>query len=240
MSPLVIPIAIEWVILVTTLAPLVLIGRFNNFPRMGLAIWFTALLSAGVAVVIALAVAVGSVITTYLTLVANPVGTESWLLALAASFAPWLILAVAGISLALVNQRVAPMIALANQAAPLLTAAAKPVREFAGLPVRSIQLPIMVAAAHRGSILVSTEALASLSDSELEAVLWHEVGHIRGRHNQLKQLASFVLLLSPRLAASRALVAEVERLAEVDADRFAAKRVSIELLAETRAKFVSA
>ena len=240
MSPLVIPIAIEWVILVTTLAPLVLIGRFNNFPRMGLAIWFTALLSAGVAVVIALAVAVGSVITTYLTLVANPVGTESWLLALAASFAPWLILAVAGISLGLVNQRVAPMIALANQAAPLLTAAAKPVREFAGLPVRSIQLPIMVAAAHRGSILVSTEALASLSDAELEAVLWHEVGHIRGRHNQLKQLAGFVLLLSPWLAASRALVAEVERLAEVDADRFAAKRVSIELLAGTRAKFVSA
>lgn len=234
-----IPIAIEWVILVTTLAPLVLIGRFNNFPRMGLAVWFTALLSAGVAVVIALGIAVGSVITTYLTLVANPVGTESWLLALAASFAPWIILAIAGISLALVNQRIAPMIALANQTAPLLAAAAKPIREFAGLPVRSIQLSIMVAAAHRNSILISTAALESLDEAELEAVLWHEVGHIRGRHNQLKQLASLVLALSPWLAASRALVTEVERLAELEADRFAMKRVSSSLLAGTRAKFVS-
>ena len=235
-----IPIAIEWVILVTTLAPSLLIGRFNRYPRIGLTFWFATLLSAGIAIATALSIALFSVVQTYLLLVENPVGSESWLFALTASFAPWLILAVAGISLVLVNQRVAPMIALANQTTPLLTAAAKPVREFAGLPVRSIQVPIMVAAAHRGSILVSTEALASLSEAELEAVLWHEVGHIRSRHNQLKQLAGFVLLLSPWLAASRALVAEVERLAEVDADRFAAKRVSVEVLAETRAKFVSA
>lgn len=240
MSPLIIPIAIEWVILVTTLAPMILVGRLDSRPRLGLAIWFSTLFSAGLAVALALGVALASIATTYLKLTANPIGSESWLLALVASFAPWAILAIAGISLALVNQRIAPMVSTAKDTTPLLAAASKLVRHFDGVEVRQIELPVMVAAAHRGSILISTAALATLNSAELDAVFWHEVGHIRGRHNQLKQLAGFVRALSPWLAASRALVIEVERLGELDADRYANRHVSEELLGATRSKFISA
>ena len=240
MSPLIIPIAIEWVILVTTLAPMILVGRFDSRPRLGLAIWFSTLFSAGLAVALALGVALASIATTYLKLTANPVGSESWLLALAASFAPWAILAIAGISLALVNQRIAPIVSSAKETAPLLAAASRPVRHFDGVEVRQIELRVMVAAAHRGSILISSTALGALTEAELDAVFWHEVGHIRGRHNQLKQLAGLVRTLSPWLAASRALVVEVERLAELDADRYALRHVSAELLRATRSRFISA
>ena len=238
MSTLLIPIAIEWVILVTTLAPMILVGRFQQAPRVGLAVWFATLFSAGLAVILALALAIGSVINTYLRLQANPIGSESWLLALAASFAPWLILAIAGISLALVNQRVAPLFAQAKSLSPLIDAVAKPERTFEGVTVSKIELPIMVAAAHRGSILISSKALGSLSVEELDAVFWHELGHLRGRHNQLKQLSGFVNLVSPWFAASKALMSEVERLTELDADNFASKRVPRELLSATRAKFL--
>jgi Zn-dependent protease with chaperone function len=78
-----------------------------------------------------------------------------------------------------------------------------------------------------------------LTGEELSAVLWHEVGHLRGRHNQLKTLANFTRTLSQWLIASSALVLEVERLSELEADLFAARRVSPELLSATRSKFIS-
>jgi Zn-dependent protease with chaperone function len=102
-----------------------------------------------------------------------------------------------------------------------------------------IELPIMVAGVARGKILISTTAARTLRESELHAVLWHEIGHIRGGHNQLKQLAGFVRSLSPWLIASQALVNEVNRLSEIDADRFALRKVDPALLSATRSKFLS-
>ena len=239
MSLLVIPIALEWVILVTTLAPMVSVGRFNKTPRLGITIWFLALLSAGFAVALAAATALFSILETYLRLSANPVGSDRWLLALVTSFAPWLILAIAGISLALVNQRVAPLLIQAKTQLPALEASFKPVSTFEGYQVYCANLPFFWAAVIRGRIVVSSHALDNLTDSELSAVLWHEVGHIQGRHNLIKSLAGFVSLLSPGLTASRMLSSEVYRLAELDADRIASRHVSDQLLRDTRSRFTS-
>jgi Zn-dependent protease with chaperone function len=111
--------------------------------------------------------------------------------------------------------------------------------KFQGYQVMRIELPIMVAAVAKGKILISTTAARTLRESELHAVLWHEIGHLRGGHNQLKQLAGFVRSLSPWLVASRALVNEVNRLSEIDADRFALRHVDQESLSTTRSKFIS-
>ena len=111
---------------------------------------------------------------------------------------------------------------------------------FNGYRVLQIELPVMVAAVAKGRILVSTTASRTLRESELHAVLWHEIGHLRGRHNQLKLLAGFIRIVSPWLIASKALVNEVDRLSEIDADRFALEHVDEELLSATRSKFLSA
>ncbi len=240
MSPLIIPIAVEWVILVTTAAPLLLVGRFDKTPRLGLTVWFAAFLSSGLATALAIGIAIASIFDTYLKLVANPVGSADWLATLAVSFAPWLILAISGIALALANQRLEPILANAREVSPLLDAALMPWMTFQGYQVMRIELPIMVAAVARGKILISTTAARTLRESELHAVLWHEIGHLRGGHNQLKQLAGFVRSLSPWLVASKALVNEVTRLSEIDADRFALRQVDAELLSATRSKFLSA
>ena len=189
MSTLLIPIAIEWVILVTTASPLLLIGRFENCPRIGLAIWFAALLSSGLATALAVGIAINSIFKTYLALVAEPLGSSEWLATLGVSFAPWVILAVSGIALGLANQQLEPILATARQTGPMFDAALRPLMKFEGYQVMSIDLPILVAAAAKGNVVVSTAASRSLVEAELAAVVWHEIGHLRGRHNQLKQLA---------------------------------------------------
>jgi Zn-dependent protease with chaperone function len=238
-SPLVIPIALEWVILVTTLAPVLLVGRFSKYPKLGLALWFIALLSSGIGALLALSVAVASVFSTYAKLSSSPLGSPDWQLALLLSFAPWLILAISGIALALINQRLEPLVSTAREVTPLLDAAMKPWMAFEGRQVLTVELPVYLAAAVRGRILISRVAAESLSENELEAVLWHELGHIRGRHNALRQLAALVRVLSPWLTATRALVHEVDRLIEIDADLYALRRVDSQLLRATRKKFIS-
>ena len=239
MSPLVIPIALEWVILVTTLAPVLLVGRFSKYPKLGLALWFSALLSNGIGALLALSVAVASVFSTYAKLSSSPLGSPDWQLALLLSFAPWLILAISGIALALINQHLEPLVSTAREVTPLLDAAMKPWMAFEGRQVLTVELPVYLAAAVRGRILISRVAAESLSENELAAVLWHELGHIRGRHNALRQLAALVRVLSPWLTATRALVHEVDRLIEIDADRYALRRVDSDLLRATRKKFIS-
>jgi Zn-dependent protease with chaperone function len=201
--------------------------------------WFAAFLSSGIAAGLALGIAVASIFETYLDLAEAPLGSAGWLATLGLSFAPWLILAISGVALALTNQRLEPILASARETSPLLASATRPWMNFHGHQVSRIDLPIMVAAVAGGKILVSTTAERSLATDELDAVLWHEVGHIRGRHNQLKQLAGFIRSLSPWLVASQALVNEVHRLAELDADRFATRHVEPELLSATRSKFIS-
>ena len=239
MSPLLIPIAIEWVILVTTLAPIVLVGRFYARPKLGLTLWFGSLLTSGLSAAVALGVAFSSVFSTYTKLLESPFGSTDWQSTLLVSFAPWLILAISGIALALVNQRLEPLVRVARESKPLIDAAVKPWMNFEGYEVCKIELPILLATTARRRILISGAAAEALDELELQAVLWHEVGHIRGRHNALKQLASLVRLLSPWLTASRALVLEVDRLAEFDADNYALRHVQSDLLHETRKKFIS-
>jgi Zn-dependent protease with chaperone function len=234
---LLIPIAIEWALLITTLAPVAFTHRFNNRPRLGLAIWFGSLLSAGLATGTALAVAVWSYFDTVAALEANVFGGAKWMAALAVSFGPWLVLLLSAISLVLVQTRLEPMVAAAKAVQPAITQAKRPLMNFMGVEVFTIDLPFNYAAADSKQLLISTDLKNLLSSDEFEAVLWHELGHIRGKHFALKRLARLVRLMSPGLAASTALVSEVERLCEIAADRFALEQKEAPALLGARAAF---
>ena len=222
---LLIPIALEWVLLITTLAPVALVGRFNTRPRLGLAIWFGSLLSAGLATGLALVVAIWSYFDTFAALEASLFGVSVWFMALAVSFGPWLALLLGGVSLVLVQQRLEPLVQTARQIKPAVDHAKQPLLNFMGTPVFAIDLPFAYAVAGRREIIVSSALQNVLNTDAFAAVLWHELGHVRGRHFGLKKLARLVRVLSPTLAASKALVLEVERLCEVVADDFAVRNL---------------
>jgi Zn-dependent protease with chaperone function len=79
--------------------------------------------------------------------------------------------------------------------------------------------------------------LNQLKQEQLDAVLWHELAHIRLGHHRLKVMAQLLQSITPRIAASKTLVVELARLSEIAADNYAAKRVSREVIDQTRALF---
>lgn len=218
---LVIPLALEWVILVTTVAPLAFPGRFDQRPQLGIAIWFGTFLSAGIAVLLALVIAAWGYIDTFQTLRVHKIGDDAWMLALAISFTPWLALAIGGVSVALINQKLEPLFDRANQIKPLMNLGKTPLMNFMGAQISTVDLPFAYALATNREILISTYAKLHLSANELEAVLWHELHHLKQKHFAIKRLARLIKELSPRLAASWVMVSEIERLMEIAADRFA-------------------
>lgn len=187
----------------------------------------------------AILIAIAGIANTYQQLHQHPAGSSAWLLAVTASFAPWLFLALAGISAALINQRIEPLVQAAKVQTPLLQMALTDLEPFDGIPVKQVNVPVLIAMAHKRTIIISKLAIESLSSGELSAVLWHEARHVRAKHNQLKQLAAFIRLLSPGLAASKCLVAEVNRLSELDADNCALRHSSKTDLNSARERFVS-
>lgn len=234
---LLIPLALEWVLLITTLAPTAFIGRFTSRPRLGLAVWFSSLISAALATVLAFVVAAWSYFDTLAALNANQFGDAKWMWALAVSFGPWLALLLGGISLALIQLRLDPLIEAARELVPAVNQAKRPLMTFMQVPVFQIDLPFAYAVADKRQIIVSSVLPNLLTDDQFEAVLWHELGHVRGRHFGLKKLARFVRVISPSLAASKALVAEVDRLCEAAADTSAKGQKNAPALEGARAVF---
>jgi Zn-dependent protease with chaperone function len=234
---LVIPLAIEWIILVTTLAPLLLPKRFDARPQLGIAVWFATFLSAGLASLLAVGIAIWAYSDTLIALNSNAIGDEKWYLALIVSFAPWLALAIGGITLALINIKLEPMFEAAREIVPLLDLGKQPLLNFIGTPVSVVQLPFAYALATNREIIISQFAVDHLSKDELDAVLWHELGHVKSKHFALKKLSRLIGALSSRLAASRSMVAEVERLCEISADNYALKKVTAPTLRLARKLF---
>ncbi|MGA5820937.1 M56 family metallopeptidase [Kitasatospora sp. NPDC094028] len=73
-------------------------------------------------------------------------------------------------------------------------------------------------------LVVTTGALQQLTDRELAAVLSHERGHVRARHDWLKQFAQALVSGFPGIGVFRAFRDQVEELVELAADDRAARR----------------
>jgi Zn-dependent protease with chaperone function len=162
----------------------------------------------------------------------QPLGSTNWLAALGISFLPWIFLAFGGIALALTNIKLAPQITRAREVHDSLSRGLKVTNNFAGYPVAIVELPVKVAFTVKlngaQTIVLGRGVMASLSSSQVEAVMWHEVGHIKGGHNRLKRIAALAYSVAPFVRASLLLGQEVELLCEVEANNFALRHVSID------------
>ncbi|TLG09798.1 M56 family metallopeptidase [Nocardia cyriacigeorgica] len=99
-------------------------------------------------------------------------------------------------------------------------------RRMPGLPAVVLDAPQPQAYAVPGrpdTIVVTTGALAALTDDQLAAVLAHERAHLSGRHGVLSAALTGIAAMAPRLGVLRHGSAEVGRLLEMSADDAAAR-----------------
>jgi Zn-dependent protease with chaperone function len=221
-------------LIVTALTPLTFRGKFRTQPNLGIALWLGLFLSGVLSI---LSVGVVSIWSLFELV---EVGADSKLLPLelASNMGIWALLALAGITLAQINQRTEPLAQEASAIRPELAKTGSDDGAFSGFPLRHIELSLPLLFVSGRSIYLSAGTRSLLSAAELEAALWHEVGHIRGRHESVKALAKLAQTLTPRIRASRIMANEIDTLAEIAADRYASSRVAPEVLASARAKFL--
>ena len=235
---IVVPFAIELTVLVTTIAPPALAGRFDRRPNLGIAIWLFGFLIAFLSTLMALVVAIWSVFDTWRELEAN---TQPLWHTVVFSLAPWLILGLAGISMAFVAQKLDPVFEARNSDVFSRDLPSVPLLNFHGLDVRIIEVSAWVAftkgSGLRARTYVSRGVYEGLSSENFEALLWHERAHATHWHNAIKGVVSLIRHLGGIMLASRVLSAEIDRLCELAADVSAGSRVGRATVEQARAHF---
>ena len=230
---LVMIVLVEWILLVTTAAPMFLVGRFTKRPNFGIGLWFALFASVLLAALAALGLAGWSVFETYLSLQQ----TNEIAPVLLASLAPWLLLGFAGVLLALANQKLEPLFQIGKKADYLALMVPREVFKYRRAKIYELDLPGYYAFTKDKGIYL-TEAAFELPGKQLEAILRHEYGHIKLGHQRLKKIAGLALQLMPWFAVSRAFNTELERLCEHAADSYALRRVYSKDLFEARSRFI--
>lgn len=235
---IVVPFAIELTVLITTIAPPALSGRFDRRPNLGIAIWLSSFLIAFLSTLTALIIAVWSVFDTWRELEAH---SQPLWHTVVFSLAPWLILGLAGISMALVAQKLDSVFEARRSDAFARDLPSAPLLNFHGLEVRIIEVSAWVAFTKgfgsRARTYVSRGVYAGLDPQAFEALLWHERAHALHWHNAIKGVVSLIRHLGGIMLASRVLSAEVDRLCELAADLSAGRRVGIPAVEQARSHF---
>ena len=213
-------------------------GMYYRTPRFGLTLWFTYLTSTIVASIGAIVITIWGLYDFFQT----TWGRDSIELELLNTLGIWVLVAISGIVISVINLRTEPLVIEAGTAKKDLVTASQPHSEFAGYQVRVLPfaLPLAFVAKVEGAwkIYVSAETFKQLDGSELEAMYWHEVGHIRGRHSLINSIAKYIALFTPMFRASAIFIAETRTLTELMADNFAKRKVSAQLLERARSKFL--
>jgi len=165
---------------------------------------------------------------------------DLWYLVLVSAL-PYIALASLGILIASAITKLQPAVAAAKETTDLLLLKSRESETFRGIPVRILEAnhpaAALVVVENQPSILITRGATIDLSKEELDAVLWHELGHALGRHNSLNRLARVACVLTPWLPLTRDLSTVVEHSCEEIADRFALKHASMDALLGAKSKF---
>lgn len=228
--------SLELLVAITVLVPSLLPGKFELRPTFGIGVWLFSFCASALLAATAFICAVWISANEYRKLSTVSLSDTDLPLVLLVSFAPWFLLALVGVSLGLLNLRLQ---SASGSTAALLeaqVAVSAKTKLWRGKEVLITPLPIPVAGVLRRRILVS-EAVWALPDSIRDAILWHELGHIRLWHPIIRDFGRKIARLLPGVTASHIMVVELNRLCELAADGWAAKRYNPQDLLAAKGAF---
>lgn len=228
-------LGLELLVALTILAPTALPGRFAQRPQVGIWVWLAGFALAVAAALVSITAAFWLAVSSYLELATQPLAETEILPVLAASFAPWLLLAGAGVTLVLANLRLQYRGPAARELLDQVNATGD-VTNWLGRSILVVPTPLPIAGVLGGQILISA-GVDALPPEQRAAVLWHELAHIRLGHTRLKNVARLVARVLPQVSAARAMRAELDRLSELAADTWAARRCDPAALIAVRGRF---
>jgi len=220
-----------------------ILNRFASklHPRATVMLWLGGLYSLAFSALTALVSAAILICASWFGLGRVTVGLGNFWYVILLSILPWVVLGLmAGLGSYLIT-RFEPARQAARATNEVFKTGRRPLDTFHGVAIQVLEVPLLAAALvdidRRPTILVTRGVLDSLSESELEAVYWHEVGHAAGEHNGLNRLAGFASSLIPWLPLTRDVAVAVDSGCEAWADRFALTKVDPAALASAAAKF---
>ena len=208
-------------LVVLLLSPVVLtVGRWQvRFPRIALTLWFAAFF-------VGCALAAGSVLAAILAglTTEHTAGVEPVIVTVLA----WLSLVATGAVIAIVAGVSEPLVGSHRAEVQALTPLVSSREQRQGFVIGHVVSDVPVAVAVRRPermILVSTGLMAALTPPQLQAVLAHELAHLRGRHDWAMRIAEVnAACLPARLPAGSALRRATALLIELAADDAAARQ----------------
>ena len=228
-------VSLELLLALTMLVPTVLPGKFATKPTLGIYVWLLSFASGLALAGLAAGAAVRITVREYQALAAITIAETQLPRVLLASFAPWLLMAMVGVLLMLANIRLQGSV-FAGSALESQVAMAADSGEWRSQKILITPVDVPIAGIFRGQILIS-RAVWALTPELRDAVLWHELAHVKLLHGPIRNLARLIRRLLPGVVASRVMVSEIDRLCELAADNWAGKRHDRAWLAEARKRF---
>jgi predicted Zn-dependent protease len=83
-------------------------------------------------------------------------------------------------------------------------------------------------------IFITQGTIDALTESQLDAVLWHEYTHLKKHHLEIKSLAQRLLVAAPWSWLATCFSHEINLLTELAADQDAKKRAGAKALSEAK------
>ncbi|MDT9592532.1 M56 family metallopeptidase [Nocardioides zeae] len=190
---------------------------WSRHPSLALGVWFGAAASGAVAVS-------GALVLSCVSLLDCRHASTPYALVVATEVAVWLVVAVTVALLARCLSRL-DRVVFANrdlrdhmdEVAALLGSRTSRRGDVDVVVLRTDRVVACAVPGRRGRVYVSEGVVDALGATELDAVLAHEVGHLRGRHAWLTGAAHALAVAVP-VRASRRLRSYVELLVELAAD----------------------
>lgn len=217
-------------------------NRFRSHPALGVTLWILTSVGLLVSILVALSLSLISVFDTYVALSERTDFNQDFVPIVLVSFVPWVGLGGTGILLALISMRLEPMINNARRAAENIKIFESSKESFHSVQVILLPVDAPIAFAKRiggeGKIVLSTKTKSLLTEQELEAVLMHELQHLKRNHLYLKLVTSRLNSWFPWFIFASTIHSELHELLELDADTAAARHIEFENLLQARAKFV--